>query len=251
MRTLDEPPIAADQVMRDLYERAKAAAATDSHIFIWGGPGIGKKTLAREIHALSARRKGPVVELNAPAMLDELVEPVLFGWGTEPAPRPFFRVGPGFLESASGGTVVLTYLGCMSMRSQARLEHALRERKVTRIGEGRSRTIDVRIIATDHQEPRPERDGGQIQDDLFALLTETTLRFPRLSERPNELRALARDLAANLEINGLRSNLKLSADALDYLASRSWPGGIRELRARILGSMRRAEAGVIWARHFE
>jgi DNA-binding NtrC family response regulator len=249
---LDLPrPILADRIMRDLYERAKIVAGSDSHVLIWGGPGVGKKTLAREIHVHSARRDGPFVERCPIAIPDHLVDSHLHGWAAGPTSDRITPVGPGALESASEGTLLLTYLGEMPMASQALLARALCERRVTRFGEGTSRAIDVRIIATELVEPRPQSEGGQIHDDLFAVFTETTFRVPRLGERPNEVRALAQDFLANIEIDGIRRNLKCSAAALDHLATRAWSGGIRELHCRLVDAMYGCEDEELQVKHFD
>lgn len=234
-------PVIADDVMHRLYDQAKDIAATDANVRIWGGSGIGKRTLACEIHRLSERENGPFVESNLDVLPETLIAGELFGSAASES-TVNSRVGPGALESATGGTLMLRGVENLTIPQQALLFQALDERKVMRLGETVPRPIDVRVIAVGYTDPQSERYRACVRSDLDAYLGEVKLRIPLLRERPIEISILAQQfLREACALYGRCERLTFPAHTLERLVRRGWPGGVRELRAIVEVSVMRSE----------
>ena len=197
-------------------------------MLVVGEPGTGRSTLARRLHAASARAGGPLVELDPAAIPATLFESELFGFHagafTGAVAASLGRVG-----QAQGGTLVLDHVEDLPLEVQPKLLRLVAERRYAPLG-GREAEADVRFVAIgpDDLERRVERGG--FRADLFYRLEVIAFRLPPLRERRGELPAVVGELLADLGERRGRSGLELSATAVAWMLEHAWPGNLRELR---------------------
>ena len=157
-------------------------------VLVLGESGTGKELVAREVHRASGR-SGPFVAVNVAALPETLAEAELFG-----AARGAFtgadRDRTGVIEASSGGTLFLDEIGDLSPQVQAKLLRVLQEREVRRLGETRTRTVDLRLVAATHRDLSRLAGEGRFRGDLLYRIAGITVSLPPLRERPRDLRVL-------------------------------------------------------------
>lgn len=214
--------------MRRVWDLATRVASVDSTVLIAGESGVGKERLARWIHQASRRRDGPFVAVNCGAFTDSLLESELFGH-VRGAFTGAVTDRPGLFEAAQHGTLLLDEIGDVSPAVQVRLLRVLQEREVRRVGETRTRRVDVRVIAATHRDlPRAVREGT-FRADLFYRLRVVELLIPPLRDRPAELAPLVRTLLPTIAARLGRPAPTCSPAAWAAILAYPWPGNIREL----------------------
>jgi DNA-binding NtrC family response regulator len=214
--------------MRLLLERALRVATVDTTVLITGESGTGKECLARLIHGASRRASGPFVPLNCGAISDSLLESELFGHARG-AFTGAVEERAGLFEAAGGGTLLLDEVGEIPLGMQVKLLRVLQEREVRRVGESRSRPVDLRILAATNTDLGEALRQGRFRSDLFYRLNVVELRLPPLRERREDIMPLARHLmGAAADRLGLPP-LPLSPELEERLVQHSWPGNVREL----------------------
>jgi len=210
--------------VRNLIERVAPSEAT---VLILGASGTGKEVVARNIHYLSPRRKGPLVPINCGAIPDNLLESELFGH-EKGAFTGAFTARPGRFELAEGGILFLDEIGDMPLSMQVKLLRVLQERTCERLGSTKSITVNARIVAATHRPLEHLISTGVFREDLYYRLNVFPIEVPTLSERSEDLPILVDDLLTRIECEqGI--SLQLSPAALHCLRSYSWPGNVREL----------------------
>jgi transcriptional regulator with PAS, ATPase and Fis domain len=209
----------------DLAERVAPLAST---VLILGESGVGKERLARWLHRRSRRSTGPFVGVNCGAFTDSLLESELFGHA-----RGAFTGAvsdrAGVFEGACRGTLFLDEIGEVSPAMQVKLLRVLQEREVCRVGETRARPVDVRVIAATNRDLSAEVREARFRADLYYRVRVVELRIPPLRQRPDELRALLRDLLPTIAGRLGRPVTAYRPAAFDALCRYLWPGNIREL----------------------
>jgi sigma-54 dependent transcriptional regulator, acetoin dehydrogenase operon transcriptional activator AcoR len=208
---------------------AQVAKSSDSSLVIEGESGVGKEVLAQAIHSGGARSRAPFVAVHCAAIPRDLLESELFGYqgGAFTGASPHGHEGK--FEFADGGTLLLDDVVELPLEMQAKLLRILQERSLTRLGGSRSRTIDVRIVATANVPLRDAVASGRFRSDLFYRLNVLHIAIPPLRERRADIRPLAeRFLRKYAEPHGRRLRT-LGAEALSQLEEYSWPGNVREL----------------------
>jgi DNA-binding NtrC family response regulator len=221
-----------DPSMRALYDQAARAAASAINVLILGENGVGKEILARAIHNLSPRAKGPFVALNCAALTESLVQAELFGH-EKGAFTGALQARAGLLESAAGGTLFLDEVGELPLPMQSKLLRALEERKVLRIGARAEREIDVRFVAATNRDPESEIERGTFRQDLYFRLNGISLTIPPLRERRVEIPHLARMFMARARAEQALPPLAIADSTLALLTNYAWPGNVRELKNAI------------------
>ncbi|MEZ5979124.1 MAG: sigma-54-dependent Fis family transcriptional regulator [Planctomycetota bacterium] len=219
----------AMQQVRALVERV---APSDLSVLVNGQSGTGKELVARALHELSARRRGPFVTENCASLPESLIESELFGYergaftGAE-------RSREGLFERASGGTLFLDEIGEMPRELQSKLLRVLETREVRRLGDDRPRPVDVRLVTATNRDLTDEVREGRFREDLYYRVAGMVVRTPPLSERVEDVPALVEHfLAQQRSQDGVRR--AVSKDVLAALARRSWPGNVRELRNEVV-----------------
>jgi two-component system, NtrC family, response regulator HydG len=218
--------------MERLVRLATHVAAFDSTVLIVGESGVGKERLARLVHDASPRTKGPFVAVNCGALADALFESELFGHA-----RGSFTGAvqdrTGLFEAADRGTLLLDEVGDVPFPSQVKLLRALQEREIRRVGENRSRRVDVRVIAATNRDLERDVRDRRFREDLFYRLHVVELAVPPLRERPEDVRSLASIILARMAKQMNRAITGFTPDALDRLLRYRWPGNVRELENAI------------------
>ncbi|MBN1609033.1 MAG: sigma-54-dependent Fis family transcriptional regulator [Polyangiaceae bacterium] len=218
--------------MQRLAVLVARVAPRDVTVLLSGESGTGKERVAEAIVRASSRAHRPYVRFNCAALTAELAEAELFGHA-KGAFTGAVRARPGLFREADHGTLLLDEVGELGPSTQAKLLRVLQEGEVRAVGEERSRSIDVRVIAATHRDlPELVRDG-RFREDLFYRLNVVPLRIPPLRERPADIEPLARTfLARYAERFGL-DPLPVPEALFDRLAAYGWPGNVRELQNAI------------------
>jgi len=218
--------------MGQLLALAARVAPLDSTVLITGESGVGKERLARWLHGASRRADGPFVAVNCGAFADTLLDSELFGH-VRGAFTGAVQDRPGLFEAAQGGTLFLDEIGEVSLAMQVKLLRVIQEREVIRLGETKTRRVDVRLIAATNRDLLEEVAHRRYRHDLYYRLRVVDLHVPPLRERPDELLGLARDLLSQTATRLGRSITGYTPRALDRLLDYLWPGNIRELEHAI------------------
>ena len=224
----DEQPVAQSAAMREVMRLAHAAAAVPSTVLLKGESGTGKEEVARALHRLGARGKGPFVAVNCGAIPSELAESELFGH-EKGAFTGAVAARAGVFEQADGGTLFLDEIGELPLALQVKLLRVLQERVVTRVGGRGPLPIDVRVVAASLRDLSTMVKEGGFREDLFWRLNVVTIAIPPLRERPEDVMPLADRFLARLGRSLGRRAEGFSDEAKAALKSCPWPGNARQL----------------------
>ncbi|XXF81708.1 sigma-54 dependent transcriptional regulator [Myxococcaceae bacterium GXIMD 01537] len=208
------------------------AAASDAAVLLRGESGTGKGVLARALHSLSARRRRPFVTVNCPTLSEQLLTSELFGH-VRGAFTGAVREQPGRVEQAEGGTLFLDEVTEMSPGLQAQLLRFLQEKQFERLGEGRTRRADVRVVAATNRDLEKDVASGRFREDLLYRLNVIEVKLPALRERSEDILPLARRFVGFFARQSQRPAPELSAATERMLLAYPWPGNVRELRNAI------------------
>jgi NtrC-family two-component system response regulator AlgB len=218
--------------MRALYDVLEKAAGHDVPVLLTGENGTGKSALARRVHKLSNRRSKPFVVINCPTLSEELLTSELFGHARG-AFTGAVKDQPGRVEQADGGTIFLDEIGELSPKLQATLLRFLQDKQFERIGEGTTRSADVRVLAATNRDLERAVKEGRFREDLLYRLNTFELTVPPLRERREDIGPLAHQFVAFFGRAARRGAIELEPAAETALQSYDWPGNLRELRNAI------------------
>ena len=235
-------------VWQQALARARQAALSDADVLIEAESGTGKELVARLIHRLSARKKGPFIAVNCAAFPEALLESELFGHA-----RGAFTgaVGarPGKFELASGGTLLLDEVGEMPVALQPKLLRALQEREFDRLGSNQTVRVDIRVISTTNRPLEAAVAERRFRADLFYRLNVIPVGLPPLRDRAGDVRDLAEHFAALYAVPGTSPHL--SEELLSRLQGKPWPGNVRELANFVRRAVALSRSGEIGLEAFE
>ncbi|RPJ84778.1 MAG: AAA family ATPase, partial [Acidobacteria bacterium] len=231
------PLVGSSPVMQALRERIERVARTDFTILIQGESGTGKELVARNIHELSRRSRGPFIAINCAALVETLLEAELFGIEDRTATGVKGRRGK--FEHADGGTLFLDEVSDLSLSAQAKLLRAIQDLAVERVGSCGLRRLDIRIVVATNRSLAPLVERGLFRQDLFYRLSGVDVRVPALRTRRDDILELTRYF---LERHRCVRRLVLSAAAADALRVYEWPGNVRELERLVEGIVALAES---------
>ncbi len=215
--------------VRELIDRLKDL---DTPVFISGESGTGKEVIAQAIHFRGARAGGRFVAVNGGAIPDNLLESELFGYA-KGAFTGALRDKPGLIEEAGGGTFFLDEVGDLGFPLQAKLLRVLQEREIRRIGETRTRPVDVRFISATNKDLEREVSSGRFREDLYYRLRIVTIDVPPLRERPDDLELLLHHFIARYGEKIGRPRVYFTPRVLETLLAYAWPGNVRELQNEV------------------
>jgi two-component system response regulator HydG len=229
-RDVEEPLgiVTRSVAMQRLVELARRVAKVDSTVLITGESGSGKERIARLLHDVSTRATGPFIAVNCGAITETLLESELFGHARG-AFTGATQDRPGLFEAANNGTLLLDEIGELSPAMQVKLLRALQEREIRRVGENKSRHVDVRVVAATNRDLAHGVTGGGFRQDLYYRLKVVELQVPPLRERRDDILPLARVLLADAALRMKRKITGLVPNAADQLLRYGWPGNVREL----------------------
>ena len=222
-----EGMVARSPAMRRIFRVIELLRDNDATVLVTGESGTGKELVARALHARSHRAAGPFVAVNCGALPGDLLESELFGH-VRGAFTGAVRDRPGRFELADGGTLLLDEIGDMPLHLQVKLLRVLQTSQFERVGDGRPRKVDVRIIAATNADLRLAIAERRFRDDLYYRLRVVPVAIPPLRERPDDLEPLMDHLLRRIgRVRGRA--LRLSPSARRRLLDHPWPGNVREL----------------------
>jgi two-component system nitrogen regulation response regulator NtrX len=228
-RPRGESIVGNSPALKEVLDRAAKVAPTRASVLLTGGSGTGKEVIARAIHRMSDRRRGPFVEVNCAAIPQELIESELFGHEKGSFTGAHVQ-RKGKFELADGGTLFLDEIGDMSASAQAKVLRALQDGVIERVGGNDSIAVDVRVLAATNKNLGEEIEAGSFREDLFYRLNVVPLRLPSLRERLSDIPLLAEHFLVVYAQENNRPVKQLSPEALEALKRREWPGNVRELK---------------------
>ena len=217
------------QAMRSILALLSRSAQAEASVFLKGESGTGKGLLARTLHALSPRRDHPFVTVNCAMLSEQLLVSELFGHARG-AFTGAVRDQPGRVEKAEGGTLFLDEVTEMSPGIQAQLLRFLQERQFERLGDTRTRSADVRVVAASNRNLSEAVADGRFREDLFYRLNVIEVKIPPLRERSEDILPLAQLFLRFFARSNGKPPRTLSPGAELSLTGHGWPGNVRELR---------------------
>jgi transcriptional regulator with GAF, ATPase, and Fis domain len=221
--------IGESAALRKVLRQIGLVAASDATVLITGESGTGKELVARAIHERSPRRDRALVKVNCGAVPEALFESEFFGH-VKGAFTGALRDKAGRFELADGGTLFLDEIGEIPYATQAKLLRVLQEQEVERVGDTRSRKLNVRIIAATNHNLKDELIAGRFREDLFYRLSVFPIENPPLRERRDDIPLLAEHFVRAAAKRLGRKPPKLTTAAARQLSEQDWPGNIRELQ---------------------
>jgi two-component system response regulator AtoC len=223
--------VAESEGMQAVLAVIGRVAAHRTTVLITGESGTGKEVVAQAIHRASPRAAEAFVGINCAAIPETLLESELFG-----SVRGAFTGATGdkagLFEQAGKGTLLLDEIGELPLGLQSKLLRVLQEGEIRRVGDQKTRRVDVRILAATAKDLAAEAAAGRFREDLFYRLNVVTIHLPPLRERVADIAPLARHFAAHLA-GRVGRRIALSADAVAWLERQSWPGNVRQLEHAI------------------
>lgn len=224
--------IVRSEPMKKVVELARRVAKVDTTVLITGESGVGKERVSRLIHDESPRAAGPFLAINCGAVTETLLESELFGH-VRGAFTGASSDRMGLFEAAGGGTILLDEIGEISPAMQVKLLRALQEREIRRVGESKSRLVNVRVLAATNKNLGAEVAAGRFREDLFYRLRVIELSIPPLRARKEDVLPLARAILARTARRFDRKVVGFSPQAAERLLGYEWPGNVRELENAI------------------
>lgn len=220
--------IGRSNAIRKIITQIELVAPTDSSVLIRGENGVGKSLVASAIHSDSARKRRPMIHFKAGAITPEKIESELFGQ-MRGAFAGALKDRPGKLELAHGGTLFIDEICDIPIELQGHLLEAIQNREVTRLGDDRGRSLDLRLIASSSRDVDREVQAGRLRQDLVLHLNVFPIYCPPLRERTEDIPNLTAHL---LRIACKRLGRKVpvvTEGAMRKLQRYDWPGNVREL----------------------
>jgi len=214
------------KAVREMIEKV---APTDARVLITGQNGSGKELVARQLHELSKRSGGPMVEVNCAAIPSELIESELFGH-EKGAFTSAIKQRLGKFELAEGGTLFLDEIGDMSLSAQAKVLRALQENKITRVGGDKEIPVRVRVVAATNKDLKKEIEENRFREDLYHRLSVILIKVPSLKERKEDIALLTEKFLNDIAEDYGTKPKTITKEAMQLLEQHPWTGNIRELR---------------------
>ena len=221
--------IGSSPALAAVRKAIEKVAPTDARVLITGPNGAGKEMVARQLHQLSPRANGPLVEVNCAAIPSELIESELFGH-EKGSFTSAVKQRIGKFEQADGGTLFLDEIGDMSLSAQAKVLRALQENKITRVGGEKEISVNVRVLAATNKDLMQEIADKNFREDLYHRLSVILIQVPPLNDRREDIPELVEKFLQDIAADYGTKPKKIAPAALTYLQALDWRGNIRELR---------------------
>lgn len=221
-----------DPRMYETIYKASKVADKDTTVLIQGETGTGKEMLANFIHQNSLRKDKILLCLNCGAISKDLIETELFGYVGGAFTGGLPKGKPGYFEIADGGTLFLDEIGELPFNVQMKLLRTLQEKEIIRVGAGKPKKVDVRVIAATNRNLMQMVEQNEFRADLYYRLNVVNIEIPPLRERRQDIVPLA-NLFLKRFNDKFKTNKSLSAYSYKMLEDYDWPGNVRELKNTI------------------
>ena len=240
--------IGESKVMQEAYQMAAKAAESDTTVLLMGESGTGKELFARAIHTASDRRARRFVAINCGAVPKALIESELFGHvrGSFSGATKDKR---GLFMEADGGTLLLDEISELELDLQVKINRAIQEKEIRRVGDTADLPVDVRIIACTNRDLKEAMKDGLFREDLYYRLNVFPIRLPPLRERPEDVPLLVTHFLTQFA-GGEVGKYQIEPAAMELLLTHSWPGNVRELQNAIERAVVLTEDGHIGTSFF-
>ena len=212
-----------------LLEQIELVAPTTASVLVLGESGTGKELVARAIHERSGRSARPLVKVNCAAVPRDLFESEFFGH-VKGSFTGALRDRIGRFQLADGGTLFLDEVGEIPLDLQGKLLRVLQEGQIERVGDDRTRRVDVRVIAATNRDLEADVAAGRFRRDLYFRLSVFPIEVLPLRDRPEDIPLLAQHFFERLCLQLHRQAIPLSPHSVAQLQRYSWPGNVRELQ---------------------
>lgn len=221
------------KVMNRLYETIQMVAKSDLTVLITGESGTGKELVARAVHNLSNRSKNAFVAVNCPTLPETILESELFGY-KKGAFTQATQDKNGLFQEAHKGTIFLDEIGDITRAIQTKLLRVLQEKEIKPLGDTKSITVDVRIIASTNQNLAKKIKKGEFRDDVFYRLNVLPVKLPALREHPEDIPLIANHLLEKHCAELDKPLKKISPELMDIFLKQTWQGNVRQLENVIM-----------------
>jgi transcriptional regulator with GAF, ATPase, and Fis domain len=218
--------------MIEVFRKVEKVASTDISVLVTGETGTGKELIARRIHEISPRSQGPFITINCGAIPQNLLESELFGH-VKGAFTGAVATHIGKFQAADRGTLFLDEIGELPPLLQVKLLRAIQEKSVTKIGDTRTESIDIRIITATNRNLEEEIEQGRFREDLFYRINVVSIDLPPLRKRGDDLPLIAKYLLAKYSAEFGGKIKGFTPAAVIAMRKYSWPGNIRQLENRL------------------
>lgn len=215
--------------MREIVDLAKKVANTQVTVLITGPTGSGKEIIANLLHEESNCKNAPFIKINCSAIPENLLESELFGYEAGAFTGSDKNGKKGLFESANNGTLLLDEIGDMPIALQAKLLRVLQDQKVRRVGGNKTIQVNVRLIASTNTSLEDLIKQKKFREDLYYRINVIEIKIPGLHQRKEDIPLLCEHFVKIFNTK-YGYNKKISYESIQYLASREYPGNVRELR---------------------
>ena len=223
------PMVGDSAPMNEVTSLVRRAAASTATVLIRGESGTGKEVVARRIHELGPRNRGPFVKVHCAALPEPLLESELFGHEKGAFTGAAARK-PGRLEIAEGGTLFLDEIGDISLAIQVKLLRVLQDKEYERVGGTRTIHADVRFVAATHRSLEEMMGRAEFREDLYYRLNVIPIVTPPLRSRADDIKPLVHYFCRTFGAQNGKPQICIAPEAVDILRVQPWPGNVRQLQ---------------------
>jgi len=216
--------------MERVYSLIRKAAPANATVLVEGPSGTGKELVARALHNLSPRAKGPFVAVECAALSKDLLETELFGYEKNAFTGADSKGREGRFEHANGGTLFLDEIGEIDASTQVKLLRVLESHTFQRVGGNADIQADFRLVAATNRDLLKMVSAGTFREDLYYRLNVIDIHLPALRERPGDIALLASRFLKEFSAANGGGVTGIDAQAMKVLEGYSWPGNVRQLR---------------------
>ncbi|VFQ46742.1 sigma 54-interacting transcriptional regulator [Desulfoluna butyratoxydans] len=214
--------------MLEIKALAMRIAQVDSTVLIQGESGVGKEMVAEMVHENGKRKGKPFIKINCASIPEALLEAELFGYTPGSFTGASKKGKAGLFEAADNGSIFMDEVGEMSLPLQSKLLRVIQEKEVTRIGDTRPITVNVRIIAATNRDLEKMVQEKTFRKDLFFRLNVVPIHIPPLRERAEAIVPMIQHFLAKYN-KRFEFAKQIDREAVDILTAHPWPGNVREL----------------------
>lgn len=214
--------------VQHMVNQIELVGATNANVLITGESGTGKELIARAIHEVSERKARPMIRVNCAAIPAELFESEFFGH-VKGAFSGAMTDRIGRFELADGATIFLDEVGEIPLQLQGKLLRVLQEQQFERVGESKTRTVNVRVISATNQNLKQQIQQQKFREDLYFRLNVFPIHSPALRERADDIPLLVKHFIDKVSVSFNRPQPRVSVAQMQLLTQYGWPGNIREL----------------------